>query len=409
MRKTFPLIIVAFAAVIAIWLTTNRSQDPPSSSSLTAPDPLPIPVTPGPALSSLATTPDWSQIESLQEVVTREEFKDDLEGVFALPGSWESSIIIEADAAWVRHHSGPDSGESKVAFAEEPSPLTPLPPLDQIHIAIDPGHIGGDFAKIEERSFAPFPEEAGQIPVREGDLTLATARHLKPLLEELGATVTLVRETSEPVTELRPEDFLPDFPDRAMAEKLFYRTAEIRARAEKVNQTIRPDLVLCLHYNADAWSDPENPWAPRNHFHLLMHGAYLPSEVALDDQRFEMLRHLFTRSTKRALPLARTLSDVFLRETDLVPYQYLSSAPALPLDDARPIYARNLLANRLYQAPTIFLEPYVMNHRDTYQRVQLGDYDGYQEINGQPRRSLVQEYAHTIQLAFVEYFNSPSP
>ena len=280
-----------------------------------------------------------------------------------------------------------------------------------MHIAIDPGHIGGPFAILEQRNFHPLSDDPKQIPVREGDLSLATALHLKPLLEKLGAQVTLVRKTPEPVTQQRPKDFLPQFHDRTMANKLFYRTAEIRARAALVNETIQPDLVLCLHYNADAWNDPKKPWASRNHFHILMNGAYMPAEIALDDQRFEMLRHLYNKNTSRALPLAQTISDVFLRETDLIAYHYPSSAPALRLDNTRPIYARNLLANRLYQAPTIFLEPYVMNNRETYDRVQLGDYEGFREIKGKPRRSLVREYAHTLMLAFAEHYSLqvPSP
>ncbi|MGJ8726506.1 MAG: N-acetylmuramoyl-L-alanine amidase family protein [Roseibacillus sp.] len=405
MRRHLPLILVLAVFAIGLgFILTNRKQP------LAPPEPTPPPVlSTGPALSNLATAPDWAEIEAFHDTLTRELFQTSLTKVSALPDSWQSTITIEEDSAWVRHHGGPDSGESKITFATELSPLAPLPPLNQLHIAIDPGHIGGEFALLEQRNFQPFEDDPDQIPVREGELTLATAKHLKPLLEKLGAKVTLVRETNAPVTNQRPEDFLPDFPDRLTAEKVFYRTAEIRARADLVNNLIQPDLVLCLHYNADGWADPENPWASRNHFHLLMHGAYMPGEVALDDQRFEMLRHLYTQSTQRALPLAKIISDVFLRETDLVPYHYISTAPALRVDPTRPIYARNLLANRLYQAPTIFLEPYVMNHRDTYDRVQLGDYSGFREFKGQNRRSLVQEYAHTLASGIAEYFLNPTP
>ena len=402
MRRILPILIVLILFGIGLTFFLQKSPEPVQPEVI-PPPPLPT----GPALSSLATTPNWSEIESFQAKVTKEEFLTDLTKVFALPDSWQSSIAIEEDAAWVSHHHGPDSGESKVTFAEQPAEVAQLPPLNQIHIAIDPGHIGGEFAVLEQRNFNPFPDDPTQVPIREGELTLATAQHLKPLLEKLGAKVTLVREKNAPVTTQRPEDFLPDFPDRLTAEKIFYRTAEIRARADLVNQTIKPDLVLCLHYNADGWTDPENPWAKRNHFHVLMHGAYMPGEVALDDQRFEMLRHLYTHTTRRALPLAKTISDVFLRETDLVPYNYTSTAPAIHVDPVRPVYARNLLANRLYQAPTIFLEPYVMNHRDTYERVQLGDYNGFKEFNGIARRSLVQEYAHTLALAIAEHYSQP--
>ena len=403
MRRSLPLLLVVAILAVGLFFFLNKKEQPAPE-----PAPAPTPIFPtGPALSTLATTPDWAQLEAFQGTVTREQFLTSLTQVSALPDAWEPVVTIEDDAAWVRHHMGPDSGESKIPFAIEPTPLAPLPPLQQLHIAIDPGHIGGDFAHLEQRNFQPFPDDPDQVPIREGDLTLATAKHLKPLLEKLGATVTLVRETNEPVTTKRPQDFLPDFPDRLTAEKVFYRTAEIHARADIVNNVIQPDLVLCLHYNADGWTDPENPWASRNHFHVLMHGAYMPGEVTLDDQRFEMLRHLYTQSTQRALPLAKLISDVFLRETDLVPYHYIPAAPALHVDPVRPIYARNLLANRLYEAPTIFLEPYVMNHRDTYDRVQLGDYPGFQEFKGKERRSLVQEYAHTLASAIAEFYLNP--
>ena len=398
MRRLLPIVIgLLLFAIGLVFLFKEKPQPAPST-----PTPPPIPA--GPLLSDLATAPNWSQLEIYQEALSKTEFERDLTQIYALPNSWQSTIAIEEDAAWVRHEQSPDSGESKIAFSQEETAIPPLPPIDQIHIAIDPGHIGGAFAQIEQRNFQPNPDHPDEIPVREGDLTLATARHLKPLLENLGAKVTLVRDKAEPVTTQRPDDFLPNFPDRNQAEKLFYRTAEIRARADLVNESIQPDLVLCLHYNAEAWNNPEDPWATRNHFHVLVNGAYMPGEVALDDQRFEMMRHLFTKSSRRAIPLAQTISDTFLRETQLVPFLYPATSPAIQVDPNRPIFARNLLANRLYQAPSIFLEPYVMNHPETYQRVQLGDYEGFRDINGTPRRSLVQEYALTLASAIADYF-----
>lgn len=403
MRRYFPLLLVLILLAVGLVYFLWPKDEPAPPPTPTRPATLPT----GPALSSLAETPDWSALESIDNGLSSTEFMADLLGIFALPNSWQSSIKVEDANVVVRHHHGPDGGFTRLPFPEQSKEPNPLPPLDQIHIAIDPGHIGGEFAALEQRNFAPFSEDPSQKPVREGELTLATAQYLKPLLEAMGAKVTLVREKNEPVTQSRPEDFLPDFPDRLTAEKIFYRTAEIRARGEFVNQVIKPDLVLCLHYNADAWNDEENPWAEKNHFHLLLHGAYMAEELALDDQRFEMMRHLLNRTTRRALPLAKTISDVFLRDTGLVPFKYNPIAPAIQVDNTRPIYARNLLANRIYEAPTIFLEPYVMNHREVYDRVQLGDYEGFKEINGVSRRSLVKEYAHTLANAFTEFYTNP--
>ena len=91
-------------------------------------------------------------------------------------------------------------------------------------------------------------------PVTEGDMTLLTAKLLAPDLEALGAVVTLVRSSPDPVTELRPDDLrgyaerlLSGAPEEkiiSLSERMFYRTAEIRARARLINNTIRPDLVL---------------------------------------------------------------------------------------------------------------------------------------------------------------------
>ncbi len=68
------------------------------------------------------------------------------------------------------------------------------------------------------------------------------------------------------------------------------------------------------------------------------------------------------------------------------------------------LWARNLLANRLYQCPVIFLEPYVMNNKEVHDRVQLGDYQGTKPINGVEKKSIYREYADAVTLALNEYY-----
>lgn len=399
MRRSFPLLCILLLLVVGLVVFLRRTpvKTPP------APEPV---LVYEPQLSSLASAPDWDELDTLQNAVSAETFEELLRTVYALPNSWEDYFTIAPapDAIEIQKSFDPaDRYQLSTEFAPT-GPPEPLPPLDEIHIAIDPGHIGGEYAELEQRSFDPTPDDDSDIPVREGDLSLATARHLKRLLEGLGATVTLVRETGEPVTKSKPEDFMAEFGDRVLAEQIFYRTAEIRARADLVNDVIQPDLILCLHYNAEGWSDPAEPWSPKNHFHIILNGAYMAGEVANEDQRFEMVRNLLSRSTERALPMAQTISDVFLRETTLKPFRYSAQSPAMRLDPKRPIFARNLLANRLYEAPTIFLEPYIMNNREVFARVQLGDYEGLQEVNGIPRRSLVREYAEVLTQGIVEFY-----
>ena len=55
-------------------------------------------------------------------------------------------------------------------------------PLNGLRVAIDPGHIGGPWAQMEERS----TRYHGSAPVQEGDLNLITARLLKQELTDDG-------------------------------------------------------------------------------------------------------------------------------------------------------------------------------------------------------------------------------
>ena len=73
-----------------------------------------------------------------------------------------------------------------------------------------------------------------------------------------------------------PDDPVKDQTVRWQSEILFYRSSEIRHRAKLVNTQLHPDLVLCLHFNAEAWGDERNPTLiDKNHLHLLVNGSYL--------------------------------------------------------------------------------------------------------------------------------------
>ena len=61
--------------------------------------------------------------------------------------------------------------------------------LSGLKIALDPGHIGGEWAKMEERWF----KMGDTPPVEEGEMTLRVAKMLAPKLRALGARVSFVR------------------------------------------------------------------------------------------------------------------------------------------------------------------------------------------------------------------------
>lgn len=376
-------------------------------------------------LSMLAAPPDWTALEIYQNTIARSEFELLLTTIFTTGEAWHSCIQIDDAEACIQTGNSPADGVFRLRFApaesspprdwrsaKELPPTTSEKPLAGLKIAIDPGHIGGNWAKMEERWFVV----GAGTPVQEGDMTLHVAKLLKPRLETLGAVVTLVRSTLEPVTPIRPETLLslakdssPDSSQK-LAERLFYRTAEIRARAELVNTTLKPDLVLCLHFNAEAWGDPNAPTLiDRTHLHLLLNGAYTDEEILLADQRFAMLQKLLQRTHLEEALVGASVADTFAEISGLPPYTYPPESKTVR-DLGHPyLWARNLLANRLYDCPVIFMEPYVMNSTIDHARIQAGDYDGLREISGKLRPSIFREYADALTQGLKKHYAQARP
>jgi N-acetylmuramoyl-L-alanine amidase len=415
LKRALPLLIVLSLVVVLILMSKiTRIPLPPVKP--------PPPVSP--ALSVLGEIPDWKKLEAYQETITRSDFERLLTTVFTAGSAWRDFIVIDDTSARIRTDAD-DFFHLRFAVNNTPrtvsrswkstADLPPAPdgkPLVGLHIAIDPGHIGGEFAKIEER----WLKVGDSTPVCEGDMTLIVAKLLKPRLEALGAVVSLVREKPEPVTPLRPASLikhaaesLPEDSPAALqqlAERLFYRTAEIHARAKLVNETLMPDLVLCIHFNADPWGESNNPiLVNRTHLHLLLNGAYTDDEVRLADQRYAMLDKLLQRTHEEEALIGTTVADTFAEKSGLPPFTYPpGSLNALPVNGHPFLWARNLLANRLYRRPVIFMEPYVMNSTIDHPRIMAGDYEGLRTVEGRPQPSIFREYADAMTEALTRHY-----
>ena len=239
----------------------------------------------------------------------------------------------------------------------------------------------------------------------------------------------MVRKGSEPVTSERPKTLRstakaelaregiteprdsydgPNDPFKTQSlqwqsELFFYRISEIRARAQRINGKLKPDLVICLHCNAEEWGDPGNPQlTDKNHLHLLINGNYHPGELGMSDVRYEMLQKLLSRSAQVEFPLSKRVAASLANATGLPPYEY-HSGKAIKTENPY-VWTRNLLANRLYRCPVIYCEPYVMNSKTVFDRVQLGDYEGVKAIDGVERKSLYREYADAVAEGVAGYF-----
>jgi hypothetical protein len=75
-----------------------------------------------------------------------------------------------------------------------------------------------------------------------------------------------------------------------------------------------------------------------------------------------------------------------------------------PMDEEGYIYARNLAANRQFRGAVIFLEPYFMNSRTVYARIQAGDYEGERELDGRSYPSIFREYADAVAAGVIAYY-----
>jgi N-acetylmuramoyl-L-alanine amidase len=255
--------------------------------------------------TSLGEDPQWSDLDIFQESITRSEFIHFLSTVYCpRPEWWSAWINIKEDKASIRKFPQQEDWYDLYfeKDAKKPSSFTKAKSISTnlrgLTIALDPGHIGGAWSAMEKRHFSLNDDQ----PVKEGDLALAVAKNLVPALKELGAIPVLVRKKAEPVTQNRPLHFREhavewsqtvlgeDYNNtekkniliRERQELLFYRVDEIRARADLINHSIKPDLVISIHFNAAPWPDAEKrELVGRNDHHILVNGCYMGGELLM--------------------------------------------------------------------------------------------------------------------------------
>ncbi len=393
-------------------------------------------------LSALSPTPDWERLGKFQETMTRAEFVRLLDTIYAPGGAAAGMIEVrERDAVIFKTLTPPEKFLLRFAKSDAwakrprktwrlPAELPPAPrklPLSGVRIALDPGHIGGDWALMEGRSF----QLPGDKPLREGEITLLVAKLAAPKLRALGAEVSFVRSATVPASRFTVDALRPAArkelavlgvaetrenydgerdPQKTntvqwQAERLFYRVAEIHERARKV-AALKPDLAVCIHFNAEDWRVADAPvFTPSNHLHVMVNGCYSAGELRFDDQRFEMLLRLLGRTHEGELPAAVPMAESLAKATGLPAFTYLGGN-AVRAAGNEFVWARNLLANRIYGCPVVYLEPWCMNNAETYARIQAGDYDGERDVAGKMRRSIFREYADAIVEGLRAHFST---
>ena len=261
-------------------------------------------------------------------------------------------------------------------------------PLEGLHLAIDPGHIGGIFAASEGRNFRILEED---FWVREGELVLEVAELVEARLTDLGAKVTLLRRSSCPLNPKKPIDYVKqifaqlNLSDEMTLEMKIEQTLNIRdraihlavvvgelaERARVVNEEIRPDALISLHINAAPWpAGDELQLVESNHTHVLIFGCLSARELSSPRQQGQLIKKLTNGSGPVEQVLGRSLGDALAKATQLPASKY-EGRNAIRIDPDQPnLWARNLMLLRLVDCPTILLEPYIANSESIYVRVQ---------------------------------------
>jgi N-acetylmuramoyl-L-alanine amidase len=397
----------------------------------------------------LPTPNPWFPLDLYQGTLTRQEFETKLHALydpFSAFGPFldinDARVVIYPSASEKRlpqftlNFAPPGHPVQPMRWFRTPAEFRALPhpldkPLEGLRIAIDPGHIGGVWAQMEERS----TRYHGSAPVQEGDLNLITGGLLKQELTNMGAIVFEDRDSTNPVTPYRPRDMMPEAremlvehssnaarlrafpPDKLnlmfghrvedLAEFLFYRCSEIMERGNRIRDNFVPDITVTLYIDATPGSGRgRTTTANANIF--FVHGAYTRAEMADQEMQRRCVYKMLEGSSDIETEVASAIADTFTEKTHLGPVKYGDSATTREVLPGNPyVVARNLAANREYDGPVVCTEPYFMNNHTTYQRLLAGDYPGLRTFDGKPYESIFREYADCVAQGLVRAYSRP--
>ena len=382
--------------------------------------------------SPVSEAPEWRLLDSGQGKLTRREFEERLNQIFDPSGALRPYLLWDGEGVTLFRDKARTQPLYRLIFAPEGTGPDSAPPYLTLGdarrplagkvICLDPGHIGGDWADIEERTFRIGRDE----PVVEGELNLRVSRILEQRLREAGARVVWTHEGYEPTTSLRPADLYPEAIDyllqgsrgvrlprfsanrliRWNAELLFYRSAEIQARARRVNEELRPDLTLCIHFNAAPWPGGRIRLTSANRLVLFAHGSYTADELAYDDQKFRLMRKLLEGSTPMELGVGAAIGERFREVWGFRPESYAGSGYSHATGASPYVWYRNLIASRMFDGPVVFVEGPYMNDREMYRWIQAGEYEGVKPVAGRNRGNVFREYADLVAEGVIGYFRS---
>ncbi len=208
-------------------------------------------------------------------------------------------------------------------------------------VALDPGHFGGKYARLEQKWVI-----IDNVSLQEGDLTLKTALLLKEKLEKVGISVFLTR--SEEGKGAIDEEFKGD-------DFKSFNAKDLRKRAEIVN-AFDPDLTLMIHYDVHSAKGNVYQSNPENYCLAFVPGAFCRGDLETPEDREHLYRLLATDDLKHSVALSQLLIN------------HLGAKLGVPIKSnehymskvckrvGKGVYARNLAMTRLVKGPLAYVE-----------------------------------------------------
>lgn len=277
----------------------------------------------------------------------------------------------------------------------------PHRPLKGLRVAIDPGHFGEKYSRIEEKYIDLNPIEKygiyDSIQFDEGTLSVLTAKKLAEKLETLGATVLLTRsKPGETVYKISYEDWLnqnfsasvekmialqtdPSLKEEeknwwlkeASPTEIFRSTyvyVDLERRAELIN-AFKPHITISCHYNLAGIYDKDGktPGSEEDFTLFFVPGAFKKgklkdeafrnSSMKSQRSRYEFVRLLVTDDIKQSIELSLIAQKHCQKKLKLPPGDHCSYLKNLCLQSSSGIYHRNLTLPRLVHSPFLYAEP----------------------------------------------------
>ncbi len=313
-------------------------------------------------------------------------------------------------------------------------PVDDLKPLAGLRIALDPGHIAGDYptARLERKSVQIKKDSLKGVSqndtIIEGRLTLATALLLKKKLEDVGAIVFITREkdnfsafgkdfdswvkedmkrcldsaVSQGHISPREKTIYTTKPQRKVIFREFFLQEDLRERARRIN-AFNPDLTIIIHYNVDEKNEGWTKPTKKNFCMVFIPGAFMSGRMEKKESRFNLLRLLITSDLAASAEMAGLLCEQFQND--------LNVSLAEPKDAAylkesctqaphKGVYCRNLALTRLISGPVVYGESLYQDNQDEYKLLSVRNFK-----NGKiPER--VALVAESYYKAILSYFSN---